>query len=80
MKKWTKYLAIAGFFLGMLQGATQDNFYGLRDIVDFAYLSGSGSVFAILGAVIGLFIDYFIKPKANENLQLKELDSIKIQP
>ena len=80
MKKWTKYLAIAGFFLGMLQGATHDNFYGLHDIVDFAYLSGSGTVFAILGAVIGLSIDYFIKPKANENPQIKELDSIKIEP
>lgn len=80
MKKWTKYLSIAGFFLGMLQGATHDKFYGLRDIEDFAYLSGSGSVFAILGAVIGLLIDYFIKPKANEDPQIKELDSIKIEP
>jgi hypothetical protein len=79
MKKWTKNLALAGFFLGMFQGATHDNFYGLRDIVDFVYLTGSGFFFAIIGAVIGLLIDYLNKPKLNENPQIKQPDPIKIQ-
>jgi len=79
-KKWTKNLAIAGFFLGMLQGATHDNFSGLRNIVDFAYLAGSGTFFAIIGAAIGLLIDNLNKPKPNETRQIKELDSIKTEP
>jgi hypothetical protein len=79
MKKWTKNLSIVGFFLGMLQGATHNNFYGLRDIVDFAYLAGSGTFFAIIGAAIGLLIDNLNKPKSNETPQLNELDSIKIE-
>ena len=61
-KKWTKYFAISGQVIGMLNG-TIHNKYWTESIVDFAGLVGWGVPFAIFGAIIGLIIDYLLRLK-----------------
>jgi uncharacterized protein YqgC (DUF456 family) len=61
-KKWTKNLAIGGQIIGMFFGTTQ-NSYWMNSIADFANIVGHGIPFAIIGALIGLVIDYFAKSK-----------------
>jgi len=70
-KKWTKSITIAGQVTGMLLGTSQDNFYGMHSIADFAFLFGSGIPFAIIGALIGLVVDYFVKAQPNEESHVK---------
>jgi hypothetical protein len=70
-KKWTKNLAITGQVIGMFLGTSQDNFYGLHGIDDFAFLLGAGIPIAIIGAVIGFVLDYFIKSKSNDETHVK---------
>ena len=70
-KKWTKNIAIAGQVIGMLLGTSQDNFYGMHSVSDFAFLVGAGIPFAIIGAIIGLILDYFSKSKPNEDTHVK---------
>lgn len=70
-KKWTKNLAIVGQVIGMLLGTSQDNFYGMHSVADFAGLLGHGIPFAIIGAIIGLVVDYFVKDKPNEETHVK---------
>jgi hypothetical protein len=70
-KKWTKNLALVGQVIGMLLGTSQDNFYGLHDIADFAGLLGHGVPFAIIGTVIGFFVDYYSNTKTNEDTHVK---------
>jgi hypothetical protein len=55
----------------MLLGTSQDNFYGMHSIADFAFLVGIGIPFAIIGALIGLVVDYFAKNKPNEDTHVK---------
>ena len=55
----------------MLLGTSQDNFYGIHSIADFAYLVGTGIPFAIIGALIGLVVDYFANSKPNEDTHVK---------
>ena len=70
-RKWTKNLAMVGQVIGMLLGTSQDNFYGMHSIADFAGLLGHGIPFAIIGAIIGLVVDYFAKSKPNEDTHVK---------
>ena len=70
-RKWTKNLAITGQVIGMLLGTSQDNFYGMHSIGDFAGLLGHGIPFAIIGAIIGLVVDYFAKSKPDEEAHVK---------
>jgi hypothetical protein len=70
-KKWTTNLAIAGEVIGILIGTSLPNFYGMHSISDFAYLFGVGIPFAIIGALIGLVIDYFVKAQPNENTHVR---------
>jgi hypothetical protein len=70
-KKWTKNLAIAGQIIGMFLGTSQDGFYGLHGINDFAFLVGAGAPFAIIGALIGLILDYFCKSKLNDETHVR---------
>lgn len=70
-KKWTKNLAITGQVIGMLLGTSQDNFYGMHSIADFAFLFGSGIPFAIIGSVVGLIIDSVIKSQPNPDTHVK---------
>jgi hypothetical protein len=69
--KWTKNLAIAGQVIGMILGTTQDNFYGMHSTNDFAFLFGSGIPLAIIGAIIGLFLDNFSKSEPNVETHVK---------
>ena len=62
MKKWTKNLAIGGQIIGMFFGTTQ-NSYWMNSIADFANIVGHGIPFAIIGTLIGLVVDYFVKSK-----------------
>jgi hypothetical protein len=55
----------------MLLGTSQDNFYGMHSIADFAFLAGCGIPFAIIGALIGLVVDYFTKTQPNEDSHVK---------
>ena len=66
-KKWTKNLAIVGQVIGMLLGMSQDHFYGVHSIADFAGLLGYGIPFAVIGAIIGLVVDCFVRTKPNED-------------
>jgi hypothetical protein len=70
-KKWTKNLAITGQAIGMLLGTTQDNFYGMHSIGDFAFLFGTGIPFAIIGSAIGFGIDYFFRSQPNPDTHVK---------
>jgi len=69
MKKWTKTLAFAGQFIGMLLGTNQEYFYGLHGINDLAMLVGYGIPFAIIGLLFGLVVDYFLKPKEEKEME-----------
>lgn len=62
MKTWTKTLAVIGQIIGMMTGMSPPYYYGLNSIADFAYLLGVGMPFAIIGLLVGLGIDYFVKP------------------
>jgi len=73
MKKWTKTLAFAGQFIGMLLGTNQENFYGLYVLDDLAMLVGYGIPFAIIGLLVGFFIDYFLKPK--EEIEMEHINN-----
>lgn len=57
-KKWTKNLAGVGQIVGMFIGTTK-NQYWMTSTDDFAQLVGFGIGFAIIGALIGLIVDYF---------------------
>ena len=70
-KRWTKNLAITGQVIGILLGTSQNNFYGVHNIGDFVWLLGHGIPFAIIGAIIGLVVDYFAKDKPNEDTHVK---------
>ena len=70
-KKWTKNLAISGQVIGMLLGTSQDNFYGIHSVGDFAFLFGNGIPFAIIGSLIGLAVDYFFKSQSNPDTHVK---------
>lgn len=65
-------MAIAGQATGMLLGTSQDNFYGMRSFEDFAFLVGSGVPFAIIGAVVGLAIDYFANKTPIDEQSIKD--------
>lgn len=65
-------MAIAGQATGMLLGTSQDNFYGMRSFEDFAFLVGSGVPFAIIGAVVGLAIDYFANKTTIDEQSIKD--------
>ena len=56
-KKWTKNLTITGLIVGMFLGTTQDKFYGVQSVADFAFLIGAGLPVALCGAIVGLVID-----------------------
>jgi hypothetical protein len=69
-KKWTKNLAIVGQVIGMLLGTTK-NHYWMTSIEDFAEIVGFGIGYSIIGAIIGLVVDYFVKSQPNENTHVK---------
>jgi hypothetical protein len=69
-RKWALRLAIAGQIIGMFLGTTQENFYGVRSLTDFSFLFGHGIIYALIGSIIGLVVDYFVK-KPNEDTHVK---------
>lgn len=69
--KWTKNLGISGLVLGMFLGTSQDNFYGLQTVDDFAFLLGAGFPIAIIGVIIGLIIDFVLDKKTSYETHVK---------
>jgi hypothetical protein len=62
-KKWTLRIFIVVQIIGMFFGTSQPNYYGTRNAADFAMLVGWGLPFAIVGAIIGFFIDLYLHKK-----------------
>lgn len=55
--KWK--FALWGQVIGMFLATAQPEFYGLRDVVDFAFLVGGGLPFAVIGLIAGYAFEYF---------------------
>ncbi len=57
--KWK--FALWGQVIGMFMATSQQEFYGLRDVVDFAFLVGGGLPIALIGLIIGYAVEKFTK-------------------
>ena len=63
---------VIGYALGIVMGMNRDDYFGLHDIYDVAYLAGSGLPTGIIGLLLGWAADkliYKLSPNADTHVK-----------
>jgi hypothetical protein len=72
-------LLVIGYSLGIVMGMKRDDYFGLYDVYDAAYLAGSGLPTGIIGLLLGWAADKLLyKPNPNVDSHVKCPDCMEL--